>query len=79
VEKITREVREDGFPKVIVRAEDENDAKLLYESGADYVLMPNFVSGHYLKKIVSKDPNLETLESLKEKDFEMIKREDIVT
>jgi Kef-type K+ transport system membrane component KefB/Trk K+ transport system NAD-binding subunit len=79
VEKITKEVREDGFPKVIVRAEEENDAKLLYESGADYVLMPNFVSGHYLKKIVSKDPNLETLENLKEKDFEMIKREDIVT
>ncbi len=77
--KVKKEAGESDFPKVVVRAENEDDAKRFYEEGADYVLMPNFVSGHYLDRIVSRDPDLEILERLKEQDLKLMKKENIVT
>ncbi len=42
-------------PKVIVRAQNNRESKALYEAGAYYVLLPETVSGHYLRKIVRKE------------------------
>lgn len=61
-------------PKIILRAEDEEDAMLLYKKKADYVLLPYLTSGQYLGKSISVDPNLKILEQLKEKDMEMMRK-----
>ncbi len=60
-------------PKVILRAETEKDAGILYSRGADYVLLPHFTSGQYLGKTIAVDPDMKILESLKERDLEMLK------
>ncbi len=76
--KVRKEAGNENFPKVVVRAESEKDAKTFYEEGADYVLMPNFVSGHYLDRVISKNPDLEIFKSLKEKDLKLMEEEKIV-
>ena len=63
-------------PKIILRAEDEEDAKILYQKGADYVLLPYLTSGQYLGKSITVDPELKILEQLKNKDLELIKKID---
>lgn len=45
-------------PKLILRADSEKDAKILYEHGANYVLVPHISSGHYLGKLIASDPSL---------------------
>jgi Kef-type K+ transport system membrane component KefB/voltage-gated potassium channel Kch len=59
-------------PKVVVRAESEEEAKMLYEAGANYVLLPHFTSGQYLGKTIAIDPEADILESLKKKDLELM-------
>lgn len=44
-------------PKVIARAQNMRESKALYDAGAYYVLLPEIVSGHYLRKIVKKELN----------------------
>ena len=61
-------------PKIIMRAENENDAEKLYEKGADYVLLPHFTSGQYLGKTIAADLNLKLLTKLKKGDLELMKR-----
>lgn len=58
--------------KIILRAEDEKDAKILYQKGADYVLLPYLTSGQYLGKSIAVDPEMKILEQLKKKDLEII-------
>ncbi|HTY40009.1 MAG TPA: cation:proton antiporter [Candidatus Paceibacterota bacterium] len=60
-------------PKVIVRAEDEKDAKLLYAGGADYVVLPNFTAGQYLGKTIALDPDLRILENMKKRDLALLR------
>lgn len=60
-------------PKVILRADTEKDAGILYSRGADYVLLPHFTSGQYLGKTIAVDPETKILENLKERDLEMLK------
>lgn len=67
IKKLTR------YPKIILRARTEEDARKLYESGADYVLLPHFTAGQYLGKTISIDPDLSILEQLKNKDIENLK------
>lgn len=55
-------------PKTIVRAENEKESEILYEKGADYVLMPHFTSGQYLGKTIAIDPSMAVLKQLKERD-----------
>lgn len=59
-------------PKVILRAETEKDAKILYQQGADYVLLPHLTSGQYLGKSIIVDPEMKILDQLKKKDLELI-------
>ncbi len=56
-------------PKVILRAEDEKDAEVLYQYGADYVILPCLTSGQYLGKSIAVDPEMKILKQLKEKDL----------
>ncbi len=61
-------------PKIIVRAETEKEALILYEKGADYVILPHFTVGEYLGKTIAVDPDVKILEKLKEKDLSFLKR-----
>ncbi len=63
-------------PKLILRAETENDARALYKKGVDYVLLPHFTSGQYLGQALSKKGInfTSTLKQLKANDFNLIKR-----
>jgi voltage-gated potassium channel Kch len=61
-------------PKIILRAETEKDAWLLYKNGADYVILPNFTAGEYLGKTIAIDPEVKILDQLKSKDLEFLKK-----
>jgi Kef-type K+ transport system membrane component KefB len=64
-------------PKIILRAETEKDALILYEKEADYVLLPNFTAGQYLGKTLSIDPEIKILDQLKKQDLEFLKKNKI--
>ncbi len=64
--------RLDQQPKIIVRAETEQDAEMLYQKGADYVLLPHFTAGNYLGRAIAADPTMAVLEQLKRKDLLLI-------
>lgn len=59
-------------PKIIARAETEEEAKLLYEGGADYVLLPHFTAGEYLGKLLSANYSLSFLDEFRKKDLARI-------
>lgn len=63
-------------PKLVLRADTEHGAKVLYGHGADYVLLPNFTAGQYLGKTISLSPEMEILSHLKENDIALMKRID---
>jgi Kef-type K+ transport system membrane component KefB len=52
-------------PKMIMTAGDETEAKILYEQKADYVIMPHFIGGLHIAKILEKEQNLTELEKLR--------------
>ena len=60
--------------KTILRAETEEDARVLYDAGADYVLLPHFTSGQYLGKTIAIDPRMRVLNDLRERDLSLLKR-----
>lgn len=60
-------------PHVVVRAETEREAELLYDGGADYVIFPHLTSGQYFGKTIALDPEMRLLEQLKEKDLELLR------
>jgi voltage-gated potassium channel Kch len=64
----------DSRPKVILRAETEPEAAILYGKGADYVLLPYFTAGQYLGKTIAVDPTVAILDSLKKRDLAMLQR-----
>ena len=59
--------------KIILTAESEHEAELLYSEGADYVLLPHFVGGVELAEIIRVDKNLTDLVRLKERDLALIR------
>ncbi len=58
--------------KVIVTAETENEAITLYEQGADYVLLPHFVGGLQIARLLEEDKALRTLGQLRDQDLTAI-------
>ena len=72
--KLLKEINKGIGPRIILRAQDEKEAEILYEQGTDYVLLPHFTSGQYLGKTIAIDPEMKILEQLKEKDLEIIKK-----
>jgi len=60
-------------PTLILRAENENDARTLYaREETDYVIVPHLTTGQYLGKTIAVDPALKILPALKQKDLEML-------
>lgn len=57
--------------KVVVMAKEIEDARVLYENGADYVMLPYLAGGRHLAKII-KDDTLDKLEIFKKKDAEYL-------
>lgn len=53
--------------KIVMMALDAKDAKLLYKSGADYVILPHLAGGRQIAKIILDD-HIDKIDSLKDKD-----------
>lgn len=62
----------EGRVKLIVSANNDWEAKQLYEKGADYVLMPNFLSGLQLAEMLEKDVTLKNLARWRTRDLELL-------
>jgi len=60
--------RENRKAKIIVMALDSHDAKLLYNAGADYVVLPHLAGGRQMAKIIKED-KLNEMNSLKLSDW----------
>ncbi len=58
--------------KIIIRAETEDEARRLYDQGADYVLLANQITGQYLGKIINPDFDFTGLERLRKIDLKLI-------
>lgn len=69
-----KKIKESHNPdlSVIVRADDEREAKLFYKKGADYVMLPQFTSGQYLGRVIALDPDLKNISRLKQRDMKAI-------
>jgi Kef-type K+ transport system membrane component KefB len=59
-------------PKIILRAETEQQAASLYDSGADYVILPHLYSGHALGEALSKGKSGQILERFKRRDLKIM-------
>ncbi len=62
--------------KIVVMAQDAHDARTLYKAGADYVVLPHFVGGKHLAKVI-KENNLENIDELKEKDLATLTKQQL--
>ena len=60
--------------KIVMRARTDSDARLLYNNGADYCILPHFSAGRHFAKIIASDPYLQTLPEMKRNDLETITR-----
>ncbi|GDX62076.1 potassium transporter Kef [Candidatus Levyibacteriota bacterium] len=60
--------KENRRAKIIVVAYESEEARELYEAGADYVVMPHLSGGMHLAKIINGD-NLDKVEKFKSQDF----------
>jgi Kef-type K+ transport system membrane component KefB len=54
--------------KIVVIALDDDDAKDLYQAGADYVVLPHLTGGRYLARMM-KDAHLDTISWHKARDL----------
>lgn len=59
-------------PKVLVAAFEKLDAQLLYDKGADYVVLPHMAGGHHLAKIIMDEDKNELIKKYREKDLKEI-------
>jgi Kef-type K+ transport system membrane component KefB/Trk K+ transport system NAD-binding subunit len=60
-------------PKLIFAAQNEAEARHLYEKEIDYVISPHFIGGLHLAKILEDDHGFQGLKKLREGHLEMIK------
>ena len=58
-------------PKIVMLAIEKQDAKKLYDEGADYVIIPHIAGGNHLAKILGDKDHLRLIEEYasKEKDY----------
>lgn len=61
----------DGKKKIIVLAQEANEARQLYKAGANYVVLPHLAGGRHVAKII-KENNLDRLERLKAVDLAVL-------
>ncbi|MBI3273914.1 MAG: cation:proton antiporter [Candidatus Colwellbacteria bacterium] len=67
--EIKKRKEQKRYPKLILRAETREEARSLYDQGADYVFLPPFNAGYHLGKLINRDKNLSSLTELREKDL----------
>lgn len=67
--EIKKRKEQKRYPKLILRAQTREEARTLYDQGADYVFLPPLNAGYYLGKLISRDRNLSSLGELREKDL----------
>lgn len=62
--------------KVIVRARMQEELNILYEYGADYVLLPHFTAGQHLGRLIRAEikNHFASLKELKEKDLALLEQ-----
>ena len=58
--------------KLIFAAQNEQEARLMYEKEIDYALSPHFISGTHLSHILEKDFNLNNLKKLKKQHLQVL-------
>ncbi|MGH7245909.1 MAG: NAD-binding protein, partial [Candidatus Levyibacteriota bacterium] len=58
-------------PKVVVMAYDIEEANILYDEGADYVVLPHLAGGRQIVRSLKKD-ELDGLDDLREKDKKVL-------
>lgn len=73
LEELAREVVR---PKLVVRAETEEEARILYEKHADYVLLPHFTAGQYFGRTLGLDPEMKVLSELKSRDLALLTKKE---
>lgn len=56
-------------PKVILTADNEWQAKMLYDEGADYVILPHFIGAKQIAHMIEEDHDLPRLREYREKDL----------
>ncbi len=65
-----------GGRKIILRADNDAEAAILYRKGADYVIRPHLTSGHYIGEVLSQGKiHGNTLWHAREKDYKMTAKE----
>lgn len=60
--------------RLIMTAHDEEEALSLYDKKIDYVLLPHFIGGQHLAKILEEDQELRRLHKLREKHLKSLRR-----
>lgn len=61
-------------PRIVLRAETEKEAKILYQNGADYVLLPNFTAGQYFGKTINLSHSFKILDELRKHDLALLNK-----
>ncbi|MBI4114687.1 MAG: cation:proton antiporter [Candidatus Niyogibacteria bacterium] len=61
---------------IIVRARTDNEARILYQKGADYVIIPHFTTGQYIGKIIAQGFKKSAFRALQKKDISLLERRD---
>lgn len=56
-------------PKVIVTAIEEWEGKMLYESGADYVILPHFIGAQQIAQMIEADHDFAQFKEAKSRDL----------
>ncbi len=65
-----------GGRKIILRADNDAEAGVLYRKGADYVIRPHLTSGHYIGEVLSQGKiHGNALWHAREKDYKMTAKE----
>lgn len=60
------------IPKVILTANDEWEAKELYEEGADYVILPHFIGAQQISYMIQDDHDLPRLKEFRDRDLDIL-------
>lgn len=58
--------------KIISIAEDEEEATILYKHGVDYALLPHFIGGQHLARLLKEEDHLKHLKKLKEHHLKLL-------
>ncbi|MBI2035238.1 MAG: cation:proton antiporter [Candidatus Liptonbacteria bacterium] len=65
--------KENPKAAIVVTAENEWEAGVLYELGASYVILPHFIGGLQIAQAIKKDHHFDYLAKLKDHDLSLIR------